>query len=70
MKTILITGANKGIGLAIAEAILREKPQYRVLLCARNIERGEAAKRDLFALDEAWVTVCRCWNSTWPVTIP
>lgn len=54
MKTILITGANKGIGLAIAEAILREKPQYRVLLCARNIERGEAAKRDLFALDEAW----------------
>jgi NAD(P)-dependent dehydrogenase (short-subunit alcohol dehydrogenase family) len=42
-KQILITGANKGIGLALACAILNEHADCRVLLGARDVARGEAA---------------------------
>ena len=37
MKSVLVTGANKGIGLAIVDAILREQPRYRVLLGSRDV---------------------------------
>lgn len=54
MKTVLVTGANKGIGLAVVEAILREQPQYKVMLGSRNIDRGQAARKSLLALDDSW----------------
>lgn len=47
MKNILVTGANKGIGLAVVEAILREHDGYRVLLGARDPARGEIALQGL-----------------------
>ena len=43
MKTVLITGANKGIGLAVVKAILQQQPEYRVLLGSRDLKRGEQA---------------------------
>lgn len=49
MQSILVTGANKGIGQAVVEAILREQPQYRVLLGSRDAERGDAAAAKLLA---------------------
>ena len=44
--TILITGANKGIGYALAETLAKQ-PDTRILLTARNPETGEAAARRL-----------------------
>lgn len=38
-KTILVTGANKGIGLEICRQLARMK--HRVILSARSVERGE-----------------------------
>ena len=54
MKRILVTGANKGIGLAIVEAILREQPQYSVILGTRDIQRGQAARDRLLSVNAAW----------------
>ena len=44
-KVILITGANRGIGLEVARQ-MKEK-DYEVILTSRNVEQGEAAARDL-----------------------
>lgn len=54
MKSILVTGANKGIGLAIVEAVLREQPDYRIILGSRNRERGEKARHSLLDADPSW----------------
>jgi NAD(P)-dependent dehydrogenase (short-subunit alcohol dehydrogenase family) len=43
MRRILVTGANKGIGLAIARGILTEHDDTFVLLGARERARGQAA---------------------------
>lgn len=47
MRRILVTGANKGIGLAIVEAVLTEHADTFVYLGARNLERGRAAASEL-----------------------
>ena len=47
MKSYLITGANKGQGLALCERILKEHDDTHVFLCSRNVERGEEAKKSL-----------------------
>jgi NAD(P)-dependent dehydrogenase (short-subunit alcohol dehydrogenase family) len=44
-KTVIITGANSGIGKAAAQAIAAEG--HRVILACRNIERGEKAKAEM-----------------------
>jgi carbonyl reductase 1 len=43
MRRILVTGANKGIGLAIVEAILTQHADSFVYLGSRDLERGRAA---------------------------
>lgn len=47
MRRILVTGANKGIGLAIAKAILEEHPDTFLYLGSRDLARGEAAAAEL-----------------------
>ncbi|RWA07850.1 hypothetical protein EKO27_g7249 [Xylaria grammica] len=47
MATILITGANRGIGFAIAQAICVSLPTSTVLLGCRHISLGEDAIRRL-----------------------
>jgi len=42
VQRVLVTGANKGIGFAIVEALLRDHP-FHVLLGSRDKERGFAA---------------------------
>lgn len=47
VRRILVTGANKGIGLAIVKAILERDTDAFVYLGARDIERGRAAAASL-----------------------
>jgi NAD(P)-dependent dehydrogenase (short-subunit alcohol dehydrogenase family) len=54
MRRILVTGANKGIGLAIVEAILSEHDDTFVLLGARDRVRGDGARRALFEARPDW----------------
>lgn len=49
MRRILVTGANKGIGLAIAKAILERAPDTFVYLGSRDVERGRTAAASLGA---------------------
>lgn len=55
MKRILVTGANKGIGLAITEAILSRQSDTGVLLGSRSRERGQRALEGLLAAHPDWV---------------
>lgn len=54
MKQVLVAGANKGIGLAIVEAILREQPEYGVILGSRDLQRGRRALDRLLETDTRW----------------
>ena len=47
MRRILVTGANKGIGLAIAKAILEAHDDTFVHLGSRDLDRGRAAAESL-----------------------
>ncbi len=44
-KTILVTGANRGIGLETCRQLLLQ--EHRVILCSRDITKGEKAARSL-----------------------
>lgn len=54
MRRILVTGANKGIGLAVVEAILRREQDTFVYLGARDLARGEAAAASLAERERAF----------------
>jgi carbonyl reductase 1 len=54
MRRIVVTGANKGIGLAIATAILDEQDDTFVLLGSRSAQRGRAAIEQLSARHPGW----------------
>jgi carbonyl reductase 1 len=54
MRRILVTGANKGIGLAIATAILEEHADTFVLVGSRSPERGRVAVEGLRAGRPDW----------------
>eukprot|EP00092_Neocalanus_flemingeri_P032030 GFUD01034812.1.p1 GENE.GFUD01034812.1~~GFUD01034812.1.p1 ORF type:complete len:313 (-),score=94.70 GFUD01034812.1:83-1021(-) len=49
MKRILVTGANKGIGLAIVTKLLQDYPDTYLLLGSRDVGRGQAALQTVVA---------------------
>jgi NAD(P)-dependent dehydrogenase (short-subunit alcohol dehydrogenase family) len=54
MRRILVTGANKGIGLAIVEAVLAEQGDTFVYLASRDVGRGRAAAAGLERAHPDW----------------
>jgi NAD(P)-dependent dehydrogenase (short-subunit alcohol dehydrogenase family) len=54
MRRILVTGANKGVGLGIVEAILTEHADTFVYLGSRDLERGRAAAEALVQKQVVW----------------
>jgi len=54
MRSILVTGANKGIGLALAKEILRQHADTLLWLGSRSPERGREAVAGLIAENRAW----------------
>jgi len=54
MRSIAVTGANKGIGLALASEILRQHGDTFVWLGSRSLERGNEAVAGLLAENRAW----------------
>ena len=54
MRRVLVTGANKGIGLAIVTAVLDEHEDTFVLLGTRNLDRGRVALKSLTEKHPAW----------------
>jgi len=53
-KRVLVTGANKGIGLAIVRATLDAEADTFVFLGSRDTARGEAARDALVAARPEW----------------
>jgi len=43
MRTVLVTGGNRGIGLAICQRILEETTDVKVLMGSRDLGRGQQA---------------------------
>lgn len=60
MKRILVTGANKGIGLAVVEGLLRQRADCGVILGSRDPGRGEAARARLLAQQPGWGERLEC----------
>lgn len=56
MKTAIVTGSNKGIGLEIVKGILK-LPDYKCVMAVRNLDRGEEAKATLDAAEQSRVDV-------------
>ena len=54
MRRILVTGANKGIGRAIVEAILAQQANTFVYLGSRDVGRGRAAVEELGREHAGW----------------
>jgi|APCry1669189070_1035195.scaffolds.fasta_scaffold211495_1 NAD(P)-dependent dehydrogenase (short-subunit alcohol dehydrogenase family) len=54
MKRILVTGSNKGIGLAIVRRLLEDYSDTVVLLCSRDRSRGLAAVDSLINQQRTW----------------
>lgn len=46
-KTVIITGANSGLGLECAKEIAGTSTEYQVILACRNKEKAERAKQEI-----------------------
>ena len=53
-RAIVVTGANRGIGRAIVQAILEQSTDTLVFLGARDQDRGEATFHELIRRDTSW----------------
>lgn len=51
---IVVTGANKGIGRALVERLLAERPDTLVYLGSRDQPRGDETRRAILAAEPAW----------------
>jgi carbonyl reductase 1 len=47
LRTIVVTGSNKGIGYAIVDRLLSQTTAYDIILAARNTKLGEEAHANL-----------------------
>ena len=47
LKTVVVTGCNKGIGYGIVEN-LASKGAYHIIMACRNLELAQNAKDELF----------------------
>jgi len=56
MKRIVVTGANKGIGRAIVEAILEQDAEAAVELGSRDAQRGEATRAAIVEAHPQWAS--------------
>ena len=54
VRRILITGANKGIGLAVVSRCLIDEQDTHVIMACRSAKRGEDAKAQLTSDNPAW----------------
>lgn len=54
MRRIVVTGANKGIGLALASVVLQHAEDTYVYLGSRDQGRGESARASLVTAHPAW----------------
>lgn len=54
MKRVLITGANKGVGLATVAAVLAARDDTAVWLGSRDRDRGVAARDELLREHPSW----------------
>ncbi|KAH8925786.1 NAD(P)-binding protein [Atractiella rhizophila] len=59
-RTVIVTGANVGLGFETALALLRMKPE-RLILAVRSQERGDAAAEKLKSLVKGTTTAIQVW---------
>ncbi|KAI0847743.1 NAD(P)-binding protein [Daldinia vernicosa] len=50
-KIVFITGGNQGVGYETAKNLLLSSEEYHVILGSRDLSRGEAAAREIQAVD-------------------
>lgn len=55
-RFVLITGANRGIGLALVEKVLQKSSDTSVFMAARNLSQGQEARKRLIAKYPDWGT--------------
>ena len=53
MRVVVVTGGNRGIGLAIVRKLIRTAPDVHVVLASRSLVKGDEARRLLVAEDAA-----------------
>lgn len=49
MRTVIITGANSGLGLETAKKIANASKEYRVILACRNIVKAKKAREEIIS---------------------
>ena len=54
LKTLIVTGANKGIGYGIVEQTIRQNLPYKIILCSRDQSRGKSAIDSLLQKYPNW----------------